>query len=293
MDPKLACAAFRPPPPMSLGAYFDQVTSGRARTAESVLSVFSLDVVLRSIEARPTAAERYALLSVLEDRFVAYATPRGWLKPRTPVDPAGADATTDFIVKDLLGIEGKSVQDKTLSIFKGQIKKLIESGLNDKGKHSLKVLEFLWELCNAKDADEVKRILAKAPLTELSAWAAKQENITWLAKSALKLGRVSPVARNRIAKMIAARLTWIEVGMSRLAWVQPWLAALDLLLTPERIADDETERRLSFLTVYGRVFSQTSSQFGRLVKDCSSDKPWTLTIPPEQALGNAIKLSAP
>jgi len=112
-------------------------------------------------------------------------------------------------------------------------------------------------------------------------------NAAWVVRVALKTGPVRPVVLNRLAKLIASRLTWLEVSLSRLAWVVPWLTFLDLFLTPERIADDATERRLSFLTVYGRLFGHRAAQFRTLVQRCS-EYDWKLRMPVPDALGAAI-----
>jgi len=111
MDPKLVCASFRPNPPLTLAAHFDAVTRGQAKSV-GMLSIYHLDDVLRAIDSRPDPVEQAALLSELEDRFVAYAAPHGWLLPQAlPSEAASADALTTFVVKDILGIAGASAHD--------------------------------------------------------------------------------------------------------------------------------------------------------------------------------------
>lgn len=290
MDHKLACAAFKPNPPLTLEAHFDAVTHNRAKDIR-FLSVYRLDMlddVLRAIDARPNMAEQAALLSELEDRFVAYARPHGWLQPDRPAsEAASADAMTTFVMSDILGIKGESATDKNVAILKDQLKGVFKEGLNNRGKKSLLILEMLWDLSNAKSGDEIKRILGRVSVGTLANWMKDQANLNWL-KNALKAGQVRPVVVNRLAKIIAARLTWLEVSLSRLAWVVPWLTFLDLFLTPERIADDDTERRLAFLTVYGRLFAHRSAQFGTLVQICAGPV-WHLRVPVPDALGTAIQ----
>lgn len=285
MDHQLTCSAFKPPPPLSLSTYFDQVTLGQAKPS-MFMSVWVLDGVLRLIECRPNFIEQAALLSELENRFLTYGRQHRWIDP--PPDrnaESSADGLTNFIVQDLLGIKGMSPQDKSLSVLKALLKKLLKEGLNSKGKTGLKVLELLLELGSAKNAEDVARAFGKLGVKELASWAV--ENRDWLMRHAFKGAGMTPVARNRLIKLIAARLTWFEVLLSRVAWVLPWLTAIDLFLTPERIADDEIEARLTFLTAYGRVFSTRSSQFGRLVRRCSEPE-WELSSPLQQALGAAI-----
>jgi hypothetical protein len=287
MDPKLVCASFRPNPPLTLAAHFDAVTRGQAKSV-GMLSIYHLDDVLRAIDSRPDPVEQAALLSELEDRFVAYAAPHGWLLPQAlPSEAASADALTTFVVKDILGIAGASAHDKTMGVFKDQLKDVLKQGLNSRGKTSLLVLQLLWDLANAKSGEEAVRILGKVSVGSMGRWIKDPVNAAWVVKAVLKTGPVRPVVINRLAKMIAARLTWLEVSLSRLAWVVPWLTFLDLFLTPERIADDATERRLGFLTVYGRLFGHRAAQFRTLVQRCSGHD-WKLKIPAPDALSAAI-----
>jgi hypothetical protein len=287
MDPKLVCASFRPNPPFTLAAHFDAVTRDQAKNV-GMLSIHRLDDVLRLIDSRPDPAEQAALLSELEDRFAAYAAPYGWLLPQAlPTEAASADALTTFVVKDILGIAGNSAQEKTMGAFKDQLKDVLKQGLNSRGKTSLIILQLLWDLANAKSGEEAVRILGKVSVGGMARWIKEPANAAWVVRVALKTGPVRPVVINRLAKLIASRLTWLEVSLSRLAWVVPWLTFLDLFLTPERIADDATERRLSFLTVYGRLFGHRAAQFRTLVQRCS-EYDWKLKMPVPDALGAAI-----
>lgn len=287
MDHKILCANFKPRPPMTLAAYFDHVTEGRAKPA-LFMSTWELDEVLRLIERRADFVEQAALLTELEDRFVAFGRLRGWIEPAPEaVAETRADLMSAFVMRDILGIKGLPPQDKTQATFKVQLKNALKGGLTSKGKTGLKWLDVLWDLGSAKNVDDVSRAFGKLGVTELTAWLKLADNRNWLMKHLFKAGGMSPVARNRLMKLIAARLTWMEVALVRVAWVVPWLTALDLFLTPERIADDATEARLTFLTVYGRVFSKRSSQFGRLVRHCAQPD-WALSMPVQQALGTAI-----
>lgn len=287
MDHKLACAGFTPPVPMRMDAYLDQVTRGKV-TNLGWLSIFDLDEALRQIEARPTLAEQAALLGALDDRFVAQGRARGWLAPPPDrSDGERADLLTRFVVEDLLGIKGAAVDKKIFDEFKGRLKDALKPELNRTGKRSLKTLQLLYELSAAKNGQEAASALAKAGISELTSWLAKPDNMAWLARSALKAGDVSPVVRNRLVKLIATRLTWLEVGLSRLAWVSPWLLALELFFTVESTATDAMEQRLTFLSLYGRLFATRSQQFGRIIDACAGDD-WRYRLPPPQALATAI-----
>lgn len=287
MDHQILCAHFQPPQPLNMATYLDRVTQGRARP-DMFMSVWVLDEVLRLVHARPSLPEQAALLHEMERRFVEHGRSHGWLEaPRVSSDESTADVVTTFMLKDMLGLSGAAPQDKFHAAFKSALKTAVKGHLNQKGKTSLKLLEVLLDLGSARSAAEVGRALSKLSVKELGAWLADKENAKWLSNSLLKAMPVNKVSRLRLVKLVAARLTWLEVSLSRLAWVSVWLTALDLLLTPERIADDATERRLTFLTAYGRLFARRSSQFGHLVRTCHGAE-WELTLTPQAALGAAI-----
>jgi hypothetical protein len=160
LDHKLQCAAFRPPPPLTMAAYFDKVTMGKV-APPVFLAVQRLDEVLRIIEGRPTLAEQAALLSELDDRFVQFGQQNGWL---TPPKTATSDANgvVEFVIKDLLGVQGDSAKDSAISHLKDELKEIVQEALNNKGKKSFKVLEFLLELAECKTPEDVVKVLAEA-----------------------------------------------------------------------------------------------------------------------------------
>jgi hypothetical protein len=287
MDHKTICSGFQPPPPMSIRAYFDDVTSRKIKNIGN-LSIWELDEVLATIKARPTLQEQAALLSELEDRFVAYAGPFGWLTPSEPEsEDRRVNRVTKFIVTDMLGLKNESVSEKVFGEFTKQVKEVVKEGLNSKGRNSFKVLEILWALCQAKTGDDVVAALAKIPFGLMQTWLAVPQNRAWLARAALRAGGVSPVIRNRLLKLMAARLAWVEVSLSRLARWIPLYTALDIFFTSEQIATDATERRLTFMMLYARLFSERSGQFGRLVRSCT-DSEWQFAVPPPALLSRAI-----
>ena len=271
---------------MRMDAYLDDLTGGKVKDVER-LSIFDLDRAIELIELRPSAAERAALLAALDDRIAQYGTRRGWMTPAAAkTDDARADAVTVFIVQDVLGIKAKTAEEKALGQFKGKLKAFIKDGLNSKGKNAFVVLQVIYDLCNAKSPEDALKVLGKASLGELGKWVLA--NRDWLMRSGLKLGGVSPVLRNRIMKLIAARIAWVQVGFSRLAWVLPWLAALDILLTSEATATDEDEQRLTFLVLYARIFAKRSDQLGKLVDSCAGPT-WRYRLRPEDALRATIQ----
>ena len=121
----------------------------------------------------------------------------------------------------------------------------------------------------------------------LQTWLTLPENRAWLARTALKAGKVPPVIRNRLIKIMAARLAWLGVLSARLARWIPLYTALDIFFTSEEIASHATERRLTFMVLYARVHTEQSSQFGRLVRACAGPE-WQYTIRPEVALPRAL-----
>lgn len=287
MDPKLLCTAFKPPPPFTLAAHFDKVTQGKA-VPVVFMAVHRLEELLRLIEARPSPIEQAALLSELEDRFVSFGRQHGWLAPPPAAAPEkAADVVLTFVLQDLMGLKGDSVQDTVIAELKGQLKQPIEEALNKRGKTTFKLLQLLLDLADARTPEEVARILAACGLGKLGAWLAKEETRKALIKAIGKRMGMNAKARNKVIRLVAARITWLEVSLARLAWVMPVLAALDIFLTPESTADDATMQRLTFLTVYGRLHAQRQSQFGRLVAACTGPE-WSFRQPLQHSLQRAI-----
>lgn len=285
MDHRLLCVSFSPPPPTRMDAYLDQVTVGLVKDIDR-LSIFSLDRAIEMIRAKPSLTEQAALLNALEERMIVYGRARGYLNP--PHEKAldeRADVVTTFLIKDVFGFGAVSATDKAISEFKKLLKEFIKSGLNSKGAATFKFLQTMWKLCNAKNPRDAAAILMREGGTALSTWL--KFNFSRYAGLTLRAAGVSPVVRNRLLKLIAARLAWGETILARLAWVSPWLIALDIFFTPQTTATDAEEARLAFLTIYGRLFAARDEFLGKLVKSCSGET-WHLSMPIEEALEIAI-----
>jgi len=286
LDHKLQCTAFRPPPPMSMAAYFDKVTQGKA-VPTALIAVHRLDEVLRLIESRPSATEQAALLAELDDRFVRYGQQNGWLAPpKTATTNAGTVA--DFVIKDLLGFKGDTARESAVGYLKDQLKEIVQEALNDKGKKGFKALELLLELAECKTPEEVVKVLAGCGLGKVGTWLAKEETRKALIHGLGKGVGMNKAARYKVIRLVAARLTWLEITFTRLAWVVPVLAALDVFLTPESTADDATMWRLTFLTAYGRMQAARQAQFGKLVSSCAPGVEWGFRTPLLPTLQGAI-----
>jgi hypothetical protein len=271
---------------MSLPAYFDKIMMGRAMPG-IFMSLQRLDEALRIIEVRPTPTEQAALLSELDDRFVRYGRMNDWLaQPKS--SSSGASVVVDFIINDLLGVQGDSVKDSTIGYLSDELKKVIQEALNDRGKKTFKLLELLTGLAECKTPDDAVRVLSGSGLGMFGTWLAKEETRKALIRAIGKRVGLNAKARNKIIRLVAAHLTWFEIAVSRLAWVMPVLAAIDVFLTPESTADDATMKRLTFLTVYGRMQATRQSQFGKLVSSCTPDSDWVFRSPLQPALREAI-----
>jgi hypothetical protein len=157
--------------------------------------------------------------------------------------------------------------------------------LNSKGKSAFKFLEVIWKLCNAKDPKDAAAILVKEGGVQLAKWLVA--NAPRFSQMGLKSAGVSPVVRNRLLKLIAARMAWGEAILARLRWVSPWLIAIDIFLTPEQTATDAEEWRLAFLTVYGRLFAQRGEVLAKFVRSCTG-QTWQLAMPIDRAFQIAI-----
>jgi len=266
-------------------AYLDDVTRGLVKNVVN-LSIFDLDKAIEIIRARPTLEEQAALLNALEERMCGWGRARGYLNPppeKTEDERANVVAT--FLLKNVFGLEHESATDKAISEFKNLLKDFVKSGLNSKGKSAFKFLDTIWKLCNAKDPKDAAAILLKEGGGLFSKWLVA--NSGRFARVGLKSAGVSAIARNRLMKLIAARIAWGEAILARLRWVSPWLIAIDIALTSEDTATDAEESRLAFLTIYGRLFSQRSEVLGKLVRSCTG-RTWQLAMPIESALQIAI-----
>jgi len=289
MDHKQLCSAFRPPPPFTMATYFDQVTQGKA-VPSAFLVVQRLDEVLRIIESRSSPVEQAALLSELEDRFIRYGQQHGWLAPPAPKTPDQAsDMVLAFVIQDLLGVQGDSAQSSVIATLQDQLKEIIQDALNSRGRKAFGLLQLLLDLAECKTPEDVVKVLAACGLGKLGAWLAKEETRKAVIKAIGKRVGMNAKARNKVIRLVAARLTWLEVSLARLAWVMPVLAALDVFLTPESTADDATMWRLTFLTAYGRMQAKRRSQFGQLVNSCAPGANWSFRAPLRPTLATAIQ----
>lgn len=270
---------------MRLEAYLDQVTRGLVRNVAN-LSIFDLDAAVEMIRARPTLEEQSALLNALEERLCAYGQMKGYLKPPPEkTEDERANAVVIFLLKNVFDLKHESAHDKAISEFKNLLKAFVKNGLNSKGTSAFKFLDTMWKLCNAKDPKDAAAILLKEGGALLGKWLVA--NSGRIAQVGLRSAGVSAVARNRLLKLIAARMAWGEAILARLRWVSPWLIAIDIALTPEDTATDAEESRLAFLTVYGRLFSQRNELLGKLVRSCTGNT-WRLAMPIESALQIAV-----
>lgn len=101
----------------------------------------------------------------LRSTGLSTARPFGWLTPNeVESEDARADAVTKFIVSDMLGVKHESAGQKAFGEFKRHVKEFVKEGLNCRGRKSFEVLETLWELCQAKDGEEVVRSLPRSRL---------------------------------------------------------------------------------------------------------------------------------
>ena len=268
MDHSVACKSFTPPPPQSMAGYFDTVTGGQARDVAPLISIYRMDKLVAEIRSRPDLAERAALLNELETRVAAFGRAKGYLEPPPPkTDDERSNIVTTFIIKDVLGLSDKTADQKAIDALKKEVKKFVKDHLNKKGQGALKLLEVLYALCNAKTGEEALRILAKAGSKELA--DVIKANWDVLLRLSLKTVGVSAVVRNRLIKLIALRISWASLALSRLRWLNPILVCLEIALTPESTASDATMERLAFLTVYSRLFSQSGDELGRLIQSCA------------------------
>jgi len=269
-----------------MAAYFHKVTMGKAVPAR-LLAVERLEELLRIIESRPTLAEQAALLSELDDRFVKFGQQHGWLAP--PITATSdASSVVEFVIEDLLGVRGDSAKDSAIGYLKDELKEIVQEALNKKGKKAFKVLEFLLELAECKSPEDAVRVMSKSGLGKLGTWLAKEETRKALVNALGKRVGMNSKARNKVIRLVAARLTWVELTFSRLARFTPLLAALDVFLSPESTADDATMWRLTFLTAYGRMQASRQSHFGRLISSCAPGTDWTFRAPLLPSLQGAI-----
>lgn len=288
MDHSVACRGFQPPAPMSMAGYFDQVTGGLPSDVSRLFGTNRMERMISVLRSRRDPAERAALLMELERRFKAYGLSKGYLVPPPPRTPdESADLVTTFIVKDVLGLSGGSVDAKVLGEFKKQLKGMVKEMLNRKGRSGFQLLEFLWDLCNCRNTEEAMRVLMKHGNKQFAAYV--KANWQTLMRGGMKAVNVSAVMRNRLLKLMAVRLAWASKWVARLRWLSPVVTGIEILFTSTSTATDFEMDRLAFLAVYGRILSDRGDAIGNLVDSCAGTE-WKYKMPIEEAIKQSSRL---
>jgi hypothetical protein len=221
MDHKILCTAFRPPAPQSLDGYLDHVTRNEVKTIK-LGAMNALDRALGLIVLQPSATERAALLATLEERIEKFGRENGWMESPPPKDEATRiDEISSFVIKEIFGLKVASSQDLAVGAFTAKLKEFIKEHLNAKGKKSFVLLQFIYDLCQAKTPEEARNVLLKSGSSSLAKWVASHVEWKSLLKSGLRLGGVRPVVINRLTKLIAVRLTSLEIKLARFARLSP------------------------------------------------------------------------
>lgn len=267
---------FQPPPPYSIDGYLDTVTNGLLQGIEpqSIYSIAArVDGALKIIDQRPTA-ERLALRQAVVNRLAAYGEAKGWLRERET--QSDAEVLEKIILEKVFGLKKTSVEEKVVKQFKAQLKSSIKAGLNSKGQAYFKFLGFINDLVSAKSAEEAALVLMKESTTGLGAWVNANGGKSFVV-SRLKFIGVSSKARSQILKWISIATAKAAPAMkfgSKIcrffARLNVYITLADLVLTPEEIASDEVEQKLTWLFILERArFVSSQPLFDSLDKQGS------------------------
>ena len=279
---------FKPPPPYSVGGYFDIITKEKATEQyfRSFGNVFALNVddIVRTIRVRPNPAEQAALLDVLESRLRSYGEARGYIDP-----PKGGAANPGkilliFFSEDILGLTiGDTVDQKVINEIQSQLRKGIELGLNDRGKSQLKFIKWVWDVVDAKTVDKRIQVILAGSGEQLTKLLLRHQPA--ILRGMAKRGPIPAIVVNRLRKVIALRLAWRVTLATRFAWVNPVVLALDLLLTPSEIGSDE---KLAFLGVYTQVCEDRRILQSTILERCTP-QGWNYKMDPVVVLRSVIQ----
>lgn len=271
---------------MRMDAYLDQVTEGLIRDVRK-LQIDALDRALALIHARSSIHEQAALVNAFEQRMAAYGQSKGYIDQRIgKSDDERAETVTKFLFDVLFQFNKKNAEDKTIDAFKKHFKEFIKQGLNSRGKRGLTFLETVWKICNAKNAEDLTKIVVAAGEKKFGEWLT--HNWRMLGTAGFKIVGLPSKKAQALIKLIAARISWGKELFARLRWAEPWLVAIDIALTPEDTATDEQEDRLAFLVQYGRIVADKNQLYVKVVRSCAG-REWQLQTPIGNALGLATK----
>lgn len=280
----MASALFTPPAPQSMSGYFDDVTGNRLK---NFTNIYRLDFngALKAVKDRKNPGERLALLAEFSKRMEAIGREAGFLGD-APKDADPSNSIARFIIEEGLGLKPKTIDKKIYDKGIALTKDWVKSGLNSTGKSGFRLLEVIWKIVKAESVTEVGTILAKEGGKELSEWV--KANWQTILKQALKKAGYNSRARYQIMRVIASRIALLKAPMSFLARIQPYLFALDLLLTPSETVSDFEEQRSLFLLYYSQIQTDQNSIFASLTSGQGGTAPGRLAVPLETVLKTSI-----
>lgn len=255
------CKVFQPPTPMRMSAYFDDVTGFRDDHIMRY-TIKQYDNFIDRIFARSDPAEIEALLYEFDARMAAFGDINGYFGTENEYNDnnESAQKTVEIIVYDILGRTRGGVDDRVVKEFKSHLTDFIKSGLNSKGKKALELTQFMADLADCKNTEDVAVLMGKTGSTALAAWTAKNWEIVF--KKGAKFIGITPVVRNRVAKWVALRLAFAGAWGKRLAIVTKKLNFLSIILADGGLASYFVMNQNTFLLYYSRV-STTQRDIGR------------------------------
>lgn len=289
MENSLLVANFVPPAPYTIEGHFDRLTGNRASDATlrsvNMFGSFESDVrgLLATISNVPNAVERVALLTVLEGRLRTLGETRRFLEPRAPTAKSAGEVLTNYFITDVLGLSGDSVEQKLANDARGLLRRHFEKHLNDQGKSQHTFVKGIWDVINAKTPMERHRAVLAGVSDKLELLLKGSEKTILTAMA--RRGPISAAVAGRLRKVIALRMAWRVTLVTRLAWVNPLILGLDLLLTPEQIASDE---KMIFLGIYTQVCQDNRILQSKIVES-SGPTDWKFRLDPIAELRATIR----
>lgn len=280
----MAASLFTPPPPQSMSGYFTEITDRRLK---NFTNIYQLDFngALRAVRQRNNPSERLALLAEFSNQMEAIGRGAGFLGSM-PKDADPSHSIAQFIIEEGLGLKGKSVDKKVYDKGLSLTKEWVKSGLNSTGKSGFRLLEVIWSIVKADSFAEVIKILTKEGSKDLIDWLKANSEV--IIKMGLRKAGYNSRARYQIMRVIASRIALLKAPLAFLSRIQPYLFALDLLLTPSETVSSFEEQRSMFLLYYSQIQTDQTSTFATLTSGHSGASPGQLAMPFESILRTSI-----
>jgi hypothetical protein len=243
-----------------MAGHFDDVTGRLAQSLDRRNYHGVWNNVQKLIAARSDRSERAALLIEFLGRLRKLGLQEGFLEFSAASKKEQASLLAEYIVKDRLGFEGASAEEKAVKAIKGKVEEWALSYVSKPGQNSIELLKKLNEVVEAKTPHEVARkLMGVGDFGLMKALEAKKDVII------RNVVRSTPYGR-RMARYVASKYALYVRLMTRagplMKRLNLYLTVADIALTPTETATDEKMEQLSFMVVLEQVQSDIHEAMG-------------------------------